>query len=172
MNAEDLLNSIRASRGGMTDPVDPAAQEAAQAAMDERRRALAIHSAHILLPAEQNFIRTIGRNPENYAAIPLAGQIGINRDPRTGQMFLMAATPIPPDFFPALDKPVFQADGSVSAPRFDRALGGQITVRVVIELAELGELLRKRVEALVEHEGKTFGELENTGYPFNPAPTA
>lgn len=161
--------SMTAMLGSLLGAVEkPTAENIAEreAEAQARQKAIVVHSPHALMKFEEDMIRQMGRDPNNYIGVALGGQLQAQRVPN-GSMVMILAIPIPPRFFPALDAPaVMTADGAARSAKFDRQLAIPITARVVIDKEGLGDLngMHDNAILLQAYEGRTFGELLEAGY--------
>jgi hypothetical protein len=148
----------------------PTAENIAQreAEAQARARTQIVHSPHVLLECEKDFVRQTGRTPDNFAAMMLIGNLQVVKNTNTGTHLFIVTCEIPKGFFPDLESTILNADNSLSTGRFDRKIGCPIGMRLVLEKSALGKQgdvdMQKNVELIMEHEGKTHGELEDSGY--------
>lgn len=163
--------SVTAMLGSLLSAVEkPTAENIAQreAEAQARARATIVHSPHVLMECEKDFIRQTGRTPENFAAMMLIGNLQVVKNPNTGTHLFIVACEIPPGFFPDLGTTVLNADGSASTAKFDHKIGCPLGIRVVLEKDAFGKQngidMQRNVELIMAHEGKTHGELADSGY--------
>ncbi len=165
----EMLGSVL---GKMEKPTDENLEER-NAAAKAREDAIIVHSPHVLMEHECDAIRQQGRNPDDFCGMALLGSLSAQRDLRTGKYLFILAVEIPPGMFPALDSPVLQADGTATTAKFDRQIPMPLCARLIIEKNGVGEKivgndqLRKNIDLLIEHDGRTYGDLMAAGY-VNP----
>lgn len=156
-----ILAGFGAARAA--NPIDPNPE--AQALADSiRSRARIVHTSNALQAFESDSIRLMGLDPNEFVAVACVGDVQLVPGPN-GTTLIAIALNIPRGFFPALEeRAIMDANGAMHTAKFNRQLALPISARFVIRTEGLGEATRKSLVLLRDHEGKTYGELEDAGY--------